>query len=365
MSFKCGIIGLPNVGKSTLFNALTASLAAEAANYPFCTIEPNNRSVDVPDERLNRLAAIAASKQIIPAQIEFVDIAGLVKGASKGEGLGNKFLAHIREVDAIIHVLRCFEDADVIHVHDHVDPLSDAEVVETELILADLESIEKRIPNLEKKAKNGDKDASEQLELLKKIAEQLYQGKPARVLIKDKDDLEIFKTLGLLTSKPLLYVSNVSEKNAATGNDLSTKITNKAKQDNTQNIIISSKIEAEISLMDKEEKFEFLTVIGLSETGLDKIVKASFELLQLKKYFTVGPQEARAWIFSKGTTAPAAAGIIHTDFQKGFIKAAVISYEDYIIFNGENKAKEAGRLRLEGKEYLVNDGDIIHFRFNV
>jgi GTP-binding protein YchF len=366
MGFKCGIVGLPNVGKSTLFNALTATIAAEAANYPFCTIEPNHGIVAVPDSRLNQLATIAGSKKIIPAQMEFVDIAGLVKGASKGEGLGNQFLAHIREVDAIIHVLRCFEDPDITHVHGVVDPLSDAEVIDTELILADLESVEKRLPNLEKKAKNGDKISKEQFEILQPIYKVLADGKPARTLIKDNDDAELFKPLNLLTTKPILYVCNVLEDEAATGNEMTKKVANKAQAENAKYLIISSKIEAEISNLDSaEEREEFLSAIGLKETGLNRIIRAGYDILDLKSYFTVGPKETHAWTFKDGITAPQAAGIIHTDFEKGFIRAEVIAYDDYIKYNGEAGAKEVGKMRLEGKEYKVKDGDIIHFRFNV
>ncbi|MDF2965441.1 MAG: ychF [Rickettsiaceae bacterium] len=366
MGFKCGIVGLPNVGKSTLFNALTATIAAEAANYPFCTIEPNNGIVAVPDHRLNQLAAIAESKKIIPAQMEFVDIAGLVKGASKGEGLGNQFLAHIREVDAIIHVLRCFEDPDITHVHGKVDPLGDAEVIETELILADLESVEKRLPNLEKKAKNGDKISKEQFEILQPIYKVLADGKPARVLIKDKEDEEAFKPLNLLTTKPILYVCNVLEDEAATGNAMTEQVGSKAAAEGAKHLIISSKIEAEISNLDSdEEKKEFLSAIGLKETGLHRIIRAGYDILDLKSYFTVGPKETHAWTFKDGISAPQAAGIIHTDFEKGFIRAEVIAFDDYIKYNGESGAKEVGKMRLEGKEYKVKDGDIIHFRFNV
>jgi GTP-binding protein YchF len=366
MGFKCGIVGLPNVGKSTLFNALTATIAAEAANYPFCTIEPNNGIVAVPDSRLKQLADIAGSKKIIPTQIELVDIAGLVKGASQGEGLGNKFLAHIREVDAIIHVLRCFEDADITHVHGKIDPVGDAEVIETELILADLESVEKRLPALEKKAKTGDKISKEQVGMLQPILKVLHEGKPARILIKSNEDVESFKPLNLLTTKPVLYVCNVLEEEAATGNELTKQVGVRAKQEGAGYLVISSKIEAEISnLESSEEREEFLAAIGLQETGLNKIIRAGYEMLNLKSYFTVGPKETHAWTFKEGITAPQAAGIIHTDFEKGFIRAEVIAFEDYIKYNGEAGSKEVGKMRLEGKEYKVKDGDIMHFRFNV
>ncbi|MES2214435.1 MAG: redox-regulated ATPase YchF [Pseudomonadota bacterium] len=365
MGFKCGIVGLPNVGKSTLFNALTSSEAAEAANYPFCTIEPNSGIVHVPDPRLQTLANIASSAKIIPACIEFVDIAGLVKGASKGDGLGNKFLAHIREVDAIIHVVRCFEDADITHVHDKVDPVYDAETIETELILADLESIEKRLPAAEKKLKTGDKILQQSVELMRKVYPVLAEGLPARTLIKSKEDALELQSLQLLTTKPVLYVCNVLEHEAEGGNPFSNSMMEKAAKEGARCVIISSKIEAEISTLSSlEEKQEFLESVGLSETGLSKIIRAGYDLLGLKSYFTIGPKEARAWTFLSGTLAPAAAGIIHTDFERGFIRAEVISYADYIEYKGEVKAKEVGKMRLEGKEYIVQDGDVVHFRFN-
>lgn len=365
MPLKCGIVGLPNVGKSTLFNALTSSCIAEAANYPFCTIEPNTAIVEVPDERLEKLAQIAGSKKIIHACMEFVDIAGLVKGASKGEGLGNKFLSHIREVDAIIHVLRCFEDPNITHVHGKIDPIHDAEIIDTELIIADLESIEKRILNIDKKFKSGDKTLKEQLELLRHVEVHLGQGKPVRDLIGTYNKKDI-NQLQLLTAKPVLYVCNVLENEAATGNNFSKTVAIKAVEEGAQSIVISSKIEAEISNLNSiEEKSEFLKELSLQESGLSKIIKASYCLLGLQSFFTVGPKEAHAWTFENGTLAPAAAGIIHTDFEKGFIRAEVISYENYISFGGESKAKEAGKLRLEGKDYKVQDGDVLHFRFNV
>ncbi|KJV80523.1 50S ribosome-binding GTPase family protein [Rickettsia hoogstraalii str. RCCE3] len=365
MTLKLGIVGLPNVGKSTLFNALTASQAADAANYPFCTIEPNSSKVLVLDERLQRLASLAGSGKIIPSYIEFVDIAGLVKGASKGEGLGNKFLSHIREVDAILHVLRCFEDEDVTHVHNKVDPIHDLEVIETELILADIELVEKRLATSEKRLKSGDKTMSEQIELLKEVYKVLADGKPARVLneILGADNL---KQLQLITSKPVLYIYNVLEKDAAIGNEFTKLVAERAKKENAKSVVISSKIEAEIALLESmEEKEEFLKFIGLEETGLSKVIKEGYNLLNLKSFFTIGPKEAHSWTFKDGTLAPAAAGIIHTDFEKGFIRAEVIGYEDYINLGSEAKAKEVGKMRLEGKEYKMQDGDIVHFRFNV
>ncbi len=365
MTLKLGIVGLPNVGKSTLFNALTASQAADAANYPFCTIEPNSSKVLVPDERLQRLASLAGSGKIIPSYIEFVDIAGLVKGASKGEGLGNKFLSHIREVDAILHVLRCFEDEDITHVHNKVDPIHDLEVIETELILADIESVEKRLATSEKRLKSGDKIMAEQIELLKEVYKVLADGKPARVLneILGADNL---KQLQLITSKPALYICNVLEKDAAVGNEFTKLVAERAKKENAKSVVISSKIEAEIALLESmEEKEEFLKFIGLEETGLSKVIKEGYNLLNLKSFFTIGPKEAHSWTFKDGTLAPAAAGIIHTDFEKGFIRAEVIGYEDYINLGSEAKAKEVGKMRLEGKEYKMQDGDIVHFRFNV
>ena len=365
MTLKLGIVGLPNVGKSTLFNALTASQAADAANYPFCTIEPNSSKVLVPDERLQRLTSLAGSGKIIPSYIEFVDIAGLVKGASKGEGLGNKFLSHIREVDAILHVLRCFEDEDITHVHNKVDPIHDLEVIETELILADIESVEKRLATSEKRLKSGDKTMSEQIELLKEVYKVLADGKPARVLneILGADNL---KQLQLITSKPVIYIYNVLEKDAAIGNEFTKLVAERAKKENAKSVVISSKIEAEIALLESmEEKEEFLKFIGLEETGLSKVIKEGYNLLNLKSFFTIGPKEAHSWTFKDGTLAPAAAGIIHTDFEKGFIRAEVIGYEDYINLGSEAKAKEVGKMRLEGKEYKMQDGDIVHFRFNV
>ena len=364
MTLKCGIVGLPNVGKSTLFNALTESSNAGAANYPFCTIEPNTGTVSIPDDRLSKLAENAGSAKIIPAFIEFVDIAGLVKGASKGEGLGNQFLSHIREVDAIIHVLRCFEDIDVTHVHGKVAPIEDAEVIETELIIADLESVEKRITNLAKKAKS-DKSLVTQVELLEKCREVLVKGQPVKVL-QEKVDAKKLKDPQLLTSKPVLYVCNVLESEAATGNNYSEKVALMAKAQGANSVIISSKIEEEISaLEDDQEKQEFLESLDLKETGLSKIIKSAYSLLDLKSFFTVGPKEARAWTFRTGSLAPQAAGIIHTDFEKGFIRAEVIRYSDLLEIGTETKAKELGKMRVEGKDYVMQDGDVVHFRFNV
>lgn len=363
MGFKCGIVGLPNVGKSTLFNALTATMKAEAANYPFCTIDPNVGRVSVPDERLIKLAKIAGSAKIIPTQIEFVDIAGLVKGASKGEGLGNQFLSHIREVDAIIHVLRCFQDNDITHVEGDINPVRDAEIIEMELIISDLESAQKRIQTLEKKAKTGDKNTIEQLEAIKHIEKFLAEGKPARLSNLDRHKLN---SLQFITAKPMMYVCNVAEQEAVTGNSFTQVVNNYALKENRKSVIISAQIEAEVSMLsDEEEKNEFLNSIGLGESGLSQVIKSGYNLLDLITFFTIGPKEAHAWTLEKKATAPQAAGVIHTDFEKGFIRAETISYDDYIKYLGEQGAKEAGKMRLEGKEYLVQDGDIFHFRFNV
>jgi hypothetical protein len=367
MGFNCGIVGLPNVGKSTLFNALTATAAAQAANFPFCTIEPNVGKVGVPDERLDKIAAIAKSAKIIPAQLEFVDIAGLVKGASKGEGLGNQFLANIRETDAIIHVLRCFEDGDITHVDGSVDPIRDAETIETELLLADLESLEKQVANIERKAKGGDKEVKAQYEFMVKIKAALDEGKPARTVTPENpDEIRWSQQLGMLTAKPILYVCNVNEDDAANGNDFSAKVAEMAKQQGAESVVICAAIEAEIAQLESiEEKKEFLESIGLEEAGLDRIIRAGYKLLGLQTYFTAGPKESRAWTVRKGAKAPEAAGAIHTDFEKGFIKAEVIAYDDYVGLGGEQAAKDGGKMRQEGKEYVVVDGDVILFRFNV
>jgi ribosome-binding ATPase len=363
MGFKCGIVGLPNVGKSTLFNALTQTAQAEAANYPFCTIEPNVGEVGVPDERLDTLAAIASSKEIIPTRLTFVDIAGLVRGASKGEGLGNKFLSHIREVDAVAYVLRCFEDDDITHVENRIDPLADAEVVETELMLADLESLEKRFGPNEKKAKAGDKEAKALTAVMEKILIKLRDGKPARTTEISTEELPIFRGLQLLTSKPVLYVCNVEESAAANGNAYSKRVEEQAKKEGAQAVVISAKIEAEFAGLPDADRAEFLKDMGLDEPGLNRLIRSGYALLDLVTYFTVGPKEARAWTITRGTKGPAAAGVIHTDFEKGFIRAETIAYPDYVAFKGEVGSKDAGKMRLEGKEYIVQDGDVMHFRF--
>lgn len=364
MGFKCGIVGLPNVGKSTLFNALTSSIAAEAANYPFCTIEPNIGMVAVPDERLQALASIASSVDIIPTQIELVDIAGLVKGASKGEGLGNQFLGHIREVDAIINMLRCFEDKEVTHVEGEVDPIRDIEIIQTELILADIESLQKRIPNMEKKART-DKEVAAELELIKQILPSLNEGKPARTMMTKENKKQLHK-LQLLTSMPVMYVCNVREDEVLEGNKHYQAVLERAKVEGAACVLISAKIEAEIAnLASEQDKNEFLESLGLNESGLSKIIKASYKLLGLITFFTVGPKETHAWDIIEGMLAPQAAGAIHTDFEKGFIRAETIAYEDYIKYKGEAGARDAGKFRLEGKEYRVHDGDVMHFRFNV
>ena len=363
MGFKCGIVGLPNVGKSTLFNALTATAAAEAANYPFCTIEPNVGEVGVPDERLERLAQIARPAQIIPTRLTFVDIAGLGRGASRGEGLGNQFLAHIREVDAVAYVLRCFEDDDITHVEGRIDPLADAETVETELMLADLESCEKRRAAIEKKAKGGDKEAKAQLALVDKALELLREGKPARMVVLTPEERAGFAQLQLLTAKPVLYVCNVDEASAANGNAYSRKVEERARSEGAGCVVISAKIEAELAGLDPSERGAFLAELGLAEPGLNRLIREGYKLLGLVTYFTVGPKEARAWTIPVGTKAPQAAGVIHTDFEKGFIRAETIAYDDFVGLGGEAGAKDAGRMRLEGKEYVVKDGDVMHFRF--
>ncbi|MGR3617539.1 MAG: redox-regulated ATPase YchF [Paracoccaceae bacterium] len=364
MGFKMGIVGLPNVGKSTLFNALTKTAAAQAANFPFCTIEPNVGEVGVPDGRLDTLAAIAQSKSVIPTRMTFVDIAGLVKGASKGEGLGNQFLANIRETDAIAHVLRCFEDGDVTHVDGRVDPVADAEIIETELMLSDLESIEKRRANLVRKLKGNDKEAQQQERLLAQAQAMLEDGKPARLVEVDADDLKAWKMLQLLTTKPVLYVCNVGESEAAEGNAHSAKVAEMAAAQGNSHVVISAQIEEEISQLEDDEAVMFLEEMGLDEAGLDRLIKAGYELLKLETYFTVGPKEARAWTIRTGTAAPQAAGVIHGDFEKGFIRAETIAYDDYVTCNGEQGAKEAGKMRAEGKSYVVKDGDVMHFLFN-
>ena len=365
MALKVAIVGLPNVGKSTLFNALTKTAAAQAANYPFCTIEPNTGDVAVPEPRLDVLAAIAGSKEIIPSRITFVDIAGLVRGASKGEGLGNQFLANIRDCDAVAFVARCFENDDITHVEGRIDPLSDLDIIETELMLADLESLEKRVVNLEKRAKVGDKESAATLRLVKLALDQLNEGRPARAAKIDAEDEKGWRMLQLLTSKPALYVCNVDEASAATGNELSEKVAQKARQDGAETVVISAQIEAEIALLDAEERTEFLETLGLEEPGLNRLIREAYKLLGLQSYFTAGPKEARAWTIPVGATAPQAAGVIHTDFEKGFIRAETIAFEDYVKFNGEAGAREAGKLRQEGKEYVVHDGDVMNFRFNV
>jgi len=364
MGFKCGIVGLPNVGKSTLFNALTETAAAQAANYPFCTIEPNVGEVAVPDPRLEKLAAIAKSAQIIPTRLTFVDIAGLVRGASKGEGLGNQFLANIREVDAIVHVVRCFEDSDITHVEGKIAPLADIETIETELMLADLDSLEKRVDNLTKKAKGNDKDAKEQLDLVNRALVLLRDGKPARLVERKVEEERAFSMLGLLSSKPVLYVCNVEEGSAATGNEFSRAVEAQAAKEDAVAVVISAKIESEIATLSREERVDFLDTLGLHEAGLDRLIRAGYKLLDLITYFTVGPKEARAWTIHRTTKAPQAAGVIHTDFEKGFIRAETIAYEDYVGLGGEGGARDAGKLRLEGKDYVVADGDVMHFRFN-
>ena len=366
MGFRCGIVGLPNVGKSTLFNALTETQAAQAANYPFCTIEPNVGQVAVPDERLDKLAEIGGSAKFIPTQLGFVDIAGLVKGASKGEGLGNQFLGNIREVDAIVHVLRCFEDDDIQHVSNKVDPISDAEVVETELMLADLESLEKRVPAAAKKATSGDKEAKVMASVLGQALELLREGKPARLTEpKDDEEARVFAQAQLLTAKPVLYVCNVAEEDAANGNALTERVFAKAAAEGAQAVVVSAAIESEIVAMEPAERAEYLAELGLTESGLARVIRAGYRLLELNTFFTVGPKEARAWTFHKGAKAPQAAGEIHTDFEKGFIRAETIAYDDYVALGGETGSREAGKLRQEGKEYVVQDGDVLHFKFNV
>ncbi len=364
MGFKVGIVGLPNVGKSTLFNALTRTAAAQAANFPFCTIEPNVGEVAVPDPRLDKLAEIAKSKQVIPARMTFVDIAGLVKGASKGEGLGNQFLANIREVDAIAHVLRCFEDGDVTHVEGRVDPIEDAETIETELMLADLESIEKRLQNIVRKVRGGDKEAVQQERLMQDAKAMLEEGKPARMVEVADEDLKAWTMLQLLTAKPVLFVCNVAEDEAAPGNAQSARVAEMAEAQGAAHVVISAKIEEEIAQLEPEEAEMFLSELGLDEAGLDRMIRAGYTLLQLETYFTAGPKEARAWTIPVGTLAPQAAGVIHGDFERGFIRAETISYDDYVALGGEQASKDAGKMRVEGKSYEVKDGDVLHFLFN-
>ena len=365
MGFKCGIVGLPNVGKSTLFNALTKTAAAQAENYPFCTIEPNVGEVAVPETRLKRLAELAGSAEVIPARMNFVDIAGLVKGASQGEGLGNQFLANIRETDAVAYVLRCFEDDDITHVSGTIDPLADFEVVETELMIADMESLEKRRPALEKKARGNDKEAKEAIELVDLALTALNDGKPARSVEISDDLAKSWKMLQLLTAKPVFYIANVDEDSAGTGNAFSDKVKAHAEAEGSEMVIVSARIESEIAMLDEEDQAEFMETLGLEEPGLNRVIRAGYNLLGLQTYFTCGPKETRAWTVPVGATAPQAAGVIHGDFEKGFIRAETISFEHYDEFNGENGAKEAGKLRSEGKDYIVQDGDVMLFRFNV
>lgn len=364
MGFNCGIVGLPNVGKSTLFNALTATATAQAANYPFCTIEPNVGRVAVPDTRLEKLVEIGKSQKTVPTSLEFVDIAGLVRGASRGEGLGNQFLANIREVDAIIHVLRCFEDDDITHVEGGVDPVRDAEIIETELMLADLDSLEKRLPALQKRAKGRDAEAMAQLAVAEPLIEALKEGKPGRTAIPAGQE-EAVNRLQLMTTKPVLYVCNVDEDSASTGNAFSEKVRAKAEAEGAAVVVVSAAIEAEVSQLADEERREFLDGLGLKDSGLDRVIAAGYGLLGLRTYFTVGPKEARAWTITAGTKAPQAAAVIHNDFERGFIACETISYNDYVQYNGEAGAKEAGRLRIEGRDYVVQDGDVLLFRFNV
>jgi ribosome-binding ATPase len=363
MGFKCGIVGLPNVGKSTLFNALTETAAAQAANYPFCTIEPNVGEVAVPDQRLDTLAVLAKSAIVVPTRLTFVDIAGLVRGASKGEGLGNQFLANIREVDAIAHVVRCFEDTDVTHVEGRIDPIADIETIETELMLADLDSLERRVDALSKKAKGNDKEAKETLDLVNRALVLVRDGKPAWFTERKPEEEKLFHSLGLLTSLPVLYVCNVEEASAAAGNAFSKKVEERAKAEGAASVVISAKIEAEIAVLSRDERADYLEAVGLKEAGLDRLIRAGYALLHLVTYFTAGPKESRAWTITQGTKAPQAAGVIHSDFEQGFIRAETIGYDDYVACQGEAGARDAGKMRLEGKDYVVHDGDVMHFRF--
>lgn len=365
MGFKCGIVGLPNVGKSTLFNALTRTAAAQAQNYPFCTIEPNVGEVAVPDPRLYQISDVAKSKAVVPTRLTFVDIAGLVRGASKGEGLGNQFLAHIREVDAIAFVLRCFEDADITHVEGRIDPIADAEIIDTELMLADLESLERRAQALEKRAKGDEKEARETFALMQKVLLVLRDGKPARAADIEDDERRAFRALNLLTSKPVLYVCNVDEASSATGNEFSEKVIARAEDEGAGVILICAEIEAELAQLDEAEQVEYLETLGLAEPGLNRLIRAGYELLDLVTFFTSGPNESRAWTVKRDTKAPKAAAVIHTDFERGFIRAETIAVDDFLTLGGEARAKEAGKMRAEGRDYTVKDGDIILFRFNV
>ena len=364
MGFSCGIVGLPNVGKSTLFNALTATIAAQAANYPFCTIEPNIGRVAVPDPRLDILAGIGKSARIVPTSLDCVDIAGLVRGAAKGEGLGNQFLANIREVDAILHVLRCFENTDITHVEGGIDPIRDAEIIDTELMLADLDGLERRLPGLQKRARGNDRDSAAELALVEQILPVLQQGRPVRTIV-TAENREPIRRMQLLTSKPVLYVCNVEEDRAATGNDFSAAVAAMAAAEGAASVIVSAAIEAELAQLPQAERGEFLSGLGLADSGLDRVIRAGYGLLGLITYFTVGPKETRAWTIPAGTRAPAAAGVIHGDFERGFIACETIGYEDYVTYRGEAGAREAGRNRVEGKDYIVKDGDVLLFRFNV